>query len=361
MKTVDIIIPSFRVDPQYLIPIFEMKRPDCFDVSYIVVVDNPEVNFPDSLVRYAERPDISFIVNEDNLGAGLSRNVGLDNSSGSFVLFLDDDITPDPNLLLIYEKIICEDDEWGGYVGITEFPKPINSFTRGIEVSDMLTFFRGAYWMKNMPWGVTANLLLKRKVIGDNRFLRIFPKFGGGEDIELCLRILGDREHRLCPVPDARVLHDWWNNGKRSYTRFYRWARGDSLLPSIFEEYRYFNLPNVIELLTLAIVFAIISTLFQYSFPILKMSLSILIGEFIGEWFKIAYHKHIFSPISAFESMLIRASNDLGRFVGNIKRMHLTGLLERFDYFCNGEHIAIQRFWAAVKIMLTISTFLGMW
>ena len=102
----------------------------------------------------------------------------------NWILFLDDDIEPVDNLLEIYlDSISKYGNDSPGFVGVTMFPSAMNNFTKGIIASQILTFFDLAKKVEKMPWGVTANLLVNRNIIGDIRFRNTFPKAGGGEDV----------------------------------------------------------------------------------------------------------------------------------------------------------------------------------
>ena len=61
----------------------------------------------------------------------------------------------------------------------------------------MLTFFVLPTWRRHMLWGTTSNLMVRRDVAGDVRFSRKFPKHGGGEDIDFCLRVCSQEQKAL--------------------------------------------------------------------------------------------------------------------------------------------------------------------
>lgn len=142
------------------------------------------------------------------MGAGLSRNRSLDESCADWALFLDDDVRPSRNLLHVYGKAIMEhtrdplladgtEDRKGepvtcGFIGKTVFPPATTSLQRAVVASD-LTFMYGVSEVVERPaWGVTANLLVKLGCPGGRRAKTIFggefPKTGGGEDVDFCLR-----------------------------------------------------------------------------------------------------------------------------------------------------------------------------
>lgn len=354
---IDIIIPSYRLDANFLLPILSIKKPRNYKINYVIVADNPNLTVPKSLNTFIDEGVLKIIINPKNLGAHESRNRGIESVESDWVLFLDDDVIPNNDLLSHYIKAINQkSNPVPGFVGVTRYPKPNNSFTKGIVASDILTFFSLAKSYKEMSWGVTSNLMIRRDAIGTLRFSDDFPKFGGGEDIDLCLNIVSQAGHKFKTIPPAVVNHPWWDNRKNAYKRFFRWAFGDSRLPQRFPEFRYYNFPNVIESLFIAICVGTIlffttntSTIY---FPLL---LGILIGETAGEWTKLAATKKDMSITIAIESGIIRAFNDLGKLIGNLSRGRLIGFFERFDYFCDGKHIKNERKWAFVKFSLYIS------
>jgi len=348
----NIIIPSYRAEIYFLSSIFELEKPEYLDVLYILVIDNPAIEISSELNKLIDKFDVCLAINKENLGAAGARNVGIDLATKEWILFLDDDIVPEDNLLFVYGEVLKQSENNIGYFGVTMFPKPINSFTKGIITSDILTFFSIARYVDKLSWGVTANLLIRRSSIGEYRFQNIFPKFGGGEDIDFCLRITKRENKKFKSVPEAIVHHPWWMNGKRSYTRFQRWAFGDSRLPNLHPEHKYRNFPNIMELILFAIIFTIVYGILMRDFWIFPITIGgILIGEYIGEYGKLLILGKTRSPILALESVLIRASNDFGRLKSNMLRGHITGITERFDYFCDGVHIRSERMWALIKLI----------
>jgi len=349
----DIVIPSFRADVAVLNSIRNLSIPKNMIRKIIVVLDDPLHPLPRELEDWLAFDDLIIIRNEVNLGASGARNRGIDAALSDWVLFLDDDIYPEPDLLQVYAKSIEEKGrEVPGFVGITRLPETVSSFTKGIVASDILTFFDLAEHRDNMPWGVTANLLVRRDAIGNHRFKSIFPKSGGGEDIDFCLEIVNSFGKNFSTEPNAVVHHPWWNNSTRTYRRFFRWAYGDSKLPSLHPQHRWRNLPNTAELLTLCLLSAIPFFFVDESFPklmILTIS-GVVIGDFFSEWVRLIFAKSIKNPITAIESSCVRLSNDLGRIKAVLQSLRIWRITERFDYAATGEWIWGERRWAFFKI-----------
>jgi GT2 family glycosyltransferase len=349
---IDVIIPSIRLSSDFLSGLLKLNIPQDVDIIYYIIIDKPSIIIPK--IPKNSSMNIKIIRNKTNLGAGQTRNVGLNNAQGDYVLFLDDDVTPDKDLIKEYTKAIHRDDkdEYIGFVGNTTFPPYINSFTKGLLKSDILTFFTVANWKSTLSWGVTANLLLKRKYTNGYIFKSCFPKNGGGEDIDFCLNMKNKAKKKLKSLPSAQVQHPWWNEGKRSYKRFRRWSFGDSLLPVLHPQYKYFNFPNLIEFAALSVLFGIVYGFLTFNFIPLLLPLFFILGDFPVEFIRISKNHNLRSSKTTLESIIIRTMNDFGRFWGNIRRIRLKGFCERFDYFCDGLHIKNERYYSFAKFMI---------
>ena len=358
----DIVIPSFRADVDVLNSIRNLSIPKNMIRKIIVVLDDPLHPLPRELEDWSTFDELSIIRNEVNLGASGARNRGIDAALSDWVLFLDDDIYPEPNLLHVYAKSIeHKGAKVPGFVGITRLPETVSTFTKGIVASDILTFFDLAEHRDHMPWGVTANLLVRRDAIGNHRFKSLFPKSGGGEDIDFCLEIVNSFGRNFSTEPRAVVHHPWWNNSDRTYRRFFRWAYGDSNLPALHPQHRWRNLPNTAELLTLCLLSTFLFFLVDESFPksmVLTIT-GIVIGEFFSEWVRLILVKSITNPIIAIESSCVRFSNDLGRVKAIVQSMKPWRITERFDYAATEEWISGERRWAFTRVLFqAIAVFL---
>lgn len=353
----DIVVPSLRGELAALLPILSLEstRPD-IAVRFFVVVDNGDPTPAALLEDAATRTDLQVIHAGRNEGASAARNRGIDAGSGDFILFLDDDVVPQPNLIDAYVNAIERDgDASPGYVGVTRFPSADSPFSRGVIASDILTFFDLSAHRPRMAWGVTANLCLRRKSLGPTRFSSAFPKAGGGEDIDLCLRMHdGDGEPFVC-VPEAVVAHPWWPVGRGSYKRFARWALGDGRLPRLHPRFRYLNFPTLPETALIAAVLsrAKVGPLSRMaSLELLLIALAVELGI---DYAKLRLRGQPVDLRTSAEATFVRLSNDLGRLVGNLSRGRLHSLGERFDYFCTGESIRAERIVAGAKLAALIA------
>jgi GT2 family glycosyltransferase len=329
-------------------------------VAYFLIIDRPGADLQELERLREKRTDISLLKNKTRLGAPGTRNRGLDSGGSELVLFLDDDVVPSPTLLAEYASAVCRHPTSPGYVGVTKFPEAHDEFSKGIIASDILTFFGLAEKSQYMPWGVTANLCLRRSSLGDIRFSTSFPPKGGGEDIDLCLRLVKRAGKTLVSVPNAYVEHPWWTDGRGSYRRFFRWSYGDSRLPALHPQHRYWNAPTLPESLLLICAMWLLVPAFHVEVG-LAACLVFISVELVSDYSKLWSRGRRPSIRTSCESSAIRVVNDLGRLFGNLSRGRVWGLLERFDYFCDGVHVGGERRVAIAKfaISTTLATLIA--
>jgi GT2 family glycosyltransferase len=339
-----------------------LKVPNGMEVSCFFVVDNSDAIDLKLGSRLADK-EITIIKNGVNIGAHLSRNRGFEAGSGEYVLFLDDDIEVSPGLLEAYFEAIKKHPDSPGFVGSVRFPVCINSFTRAAKASDILTFWDIAENKSRLAWGVTANLMVKRAAAGDIRFSSRFPKKGGGEDVDYCLRIIEKSKAWFTSVPTAIVIHPWWGSGSHQYRRFARWAYGDSSLPRLHSAYKFRNAPNLLEC-TLFNVFIGMFLLGLLGKPVTWFFVwfyAAIALEFLMDGIRMRRAGKNQTLSVSIQATLIRLSNDMGRIAGHLRRLHFFRITERFDFFVTAEHIQYERKVAFLKFAiytaLTIALF----
>jgi hypothetical protein len=115
--TLDVVVPSYRVQMSFLKPILELKASPTCSVMWIIIIDDPRSPFIGELQReYGMRADVRIRVNAKNSGASASRNRGMEESAAEWILFLDDDVTPQNDILIEAEAIIHAHPNAAGFV-----------------------------------------------------------------------------------------------------------------------------------------------------------------------------------------------------------------------------------------------------
>ncbi len=234
MLSIDVIIPSYRLLSEYLLPIVQMDIPQDAQVRFLIIADNPKAEVPSEIGTFIDNKKVILIRNPENLGVCKTRNIGIGNSTADWLLFLDDDVKPSKNLLLSYASAIHNNPADVGFFGNVVFPSATNSFTAGIRASGMLGLFSVPKEPTYRKWTPTANVIVKKSAIGNIRFNEVFAKNGAGEEIDFFLRIYKSSNKELRGIKNAEVYHNWWYNGKRIYTRFIRWNTGHCIIAKHF-------------------------------------------------------------------------------------------------------------------------------
>ena len=75
---IDVVIPSYRVNEEFLRNILNLRVPAACETTFHVIVDNPKADVAFLRRLEAERPGkIRVRVNNKNMGASEARNVSL--------------------------------------------------------------------------------------------------------------------------------------------------------------------------------------------------------------------------------------------------------------------------------------------
>ncbi|QRV75675.1 hypothetical protein RhiJN_03690 [Ceratobasidium sp. AG-Ba] len=356
--SLDVIVPSYRVNLNCLSKILSLRPSSTCITMFIIIVDDPTSPYVYQLQHMnSYRMDVRIRVNKKNQGASASRNRGLTESSAEWVAFLDDDVDPSPDYLVAAERHIRQRPDAAGFVGNTYFPVARNIFTTAVHLAGVTYFWDIADKIsEDVPWGVTANLIARRNIQDGVKFDLIFPKTGGGEDIDFCRQKRQVSLERggtgFWAAPDVMAVHPWWNGGRRSYWRYYMWSKGDGALIKLYPEYSWGDsTPTSAELLALAALI-VAGGLVSFTGPITRFGLILAVSTLVVNLLHDAYRhlwrhkertqviKTSIGPIAwvcaVFEGGLIRMVSEMGRLVGVVERREWKSLGKRFDWFTGG-------------------------
>ncbi|CAE6438861.1 unnamed protein product, partial [Rhizoctonia solani] len=378
--SLDIIIPSYRVSLQRLSRVLSLEpSPSCI-TTFIIVVDNPRSPCVYELQHSnSHRTDVRILVNESNKGASAARNKGLAVSTAEWVAFLDDDVDPSQNYLAVAEKCIRNQPDAAGFIGNTCFPAAHNIFTTAIQLSGVTSFWDIADRIaEDVPWGITANLIVRRNARDKVQFDLRFPKTGGGEDIDFCINKRKASLKRggtaFWAAPEVVVAHPWWDKGQRSYKRFFSWSRGDGALIKMHPDLAWRDVtPNSAETFSLATIL-IISGVLLFRWSMVWFGIVLAIANFLAHVLH-DLHRHLIRQnaqvdiaktpfgrvgwiVAIIEGVLIRMVNDMGRLVGILERREWRSVGKRFDWFTGGPMGIVEERGGGIERAVLI---LGIW
>ncbi|KAH9171095.1 glycosyltransferase family 2 protein [Lactarius sanguifluus] len=337
--TLDVIIPSYRVDMGFLEPILQLQPSPTCSVMWIVIVDNRDAPGLGTLQhRHGHRADVRIRINDANVGASASRNRGLDESAGEWAHFLDDDVLPAPDLLEQAEKVIRAHPDAAGFIGNTHFPEATTIFTCALHLAGVTYFWDIASKLaeEDIPWGVTANMIARRNVDdGISTF---------------CRRKRARAKEGFRAAPNVRVTHPYWGGGTRSYWRFYMWSKGDGALIKKYPELTYLDsAPNSAELLLMSAgtLFAGI-LLWRRGLIVLgaRGAAAVFLANVTHDLYRHLLRDatrtqadaryRLSGPlwtVAVAESALIRMFSELGRTAGQLERGEFELIGRRFEWF----------------------------
>ena len=257
--SIDVVIPSYRFNESIIRPILEMEIPVFTDINFILIIDQPGLSPSDEMNQLIQAKKVVVLFNETNCGASVSRNKGIKTGTSEWILFLDDDIEVPPSLLLTYAAAAQRYPGEIGFIGLIELPPPSTDFSKAILASGAMDIFSIASKKDYFAWGATANIMIRRSALGNLTFSTVYPKSGGGEDVDFFLRLRKQNDYRdFKTLPAAVVYHPWWNNEKPDYKKPFRYGIGNSWLGQLNPEHTYrdfLNTPETVLLLIIATMY----------------------------------------------------------------------------------------------------------
>lgn len=334
MRTsIDVVIPSFRLEENYIVPILQLEKPQDADVIFYVVVDNPAIQPAPAIQALVDNKQVFLMINAENKGAAITRNTGLEAGRGEWVLFLDDDILVPGDLLKTYASAALQQPAEIGFIGLINFPPAVSAFTKAIQVSGSMDIFGIAAQKGSFAWGATANIMVKRSAIGAIRFSTAYPKSGGGEDVDFFLNVREKNGFKnFLSLPQAAVEHPWWNNDKVNFTRPYRYGKGNSWLGQLNPQYTYYDFFNTPETLFLAAIALVVCAVIKpvLVMPVLCFMTGAVLIEVIASAVQAMKRDKGSNVQIMFYVMALRIVHDTGVLWGKLSRGGFYRIGERF-------------------------------
>jgi len=374
---IDVVVPSYRLNNIYLLEkIVHLRSSVHVYVRFWLVVDNPDPDNIKEVKAMGERVNgeqfskgegnyfVRVVHYGENRGASYARNTGFNYSCADWVLFLDDDVVPDEHILDAYIGAIKRCPEAKVMVGLTVMPPSFNFWTRCLEASNVMYFYGVAKHRTHPPWGVTANLLVRGSRYHHTiQFKDIYPKTGGGEDIDLIFQIKERHNwsrRTVVAVPGAKVLHPWWNNGNICYKQIIGWAWGDSICLTEWGSRTFFTFPNWIEFIVPAIIYCSFSNQHTFWRTIKAVILIICVDHCWKSWYFFNRKRDglIKSPFVALIASSVISCQEATRLLALMQRLTLSSYCRRMDWFDGQAQLQVTDIQIQSLILFLIFCFL---
>ncbi|MGN6494763.1 MAG: glycosyltransferase family 2 protein [Agriterribacter sp.] len=355
-RSIDIVVPTYRLDEKVLLDIIHLPRPQQFEINIYIVSDNPAVIVPESLKALHDQGKIHLLVNEKNLGAPATRNVGIRAGSAAWILFLDDDIYPENNLLTVYGEAIEKHGVALGFAGITRFPAPFNIVTKALQIHGAVASFTEPLHKPSVIWSPTANVMLNRAKMDQTLF---DGSLINAEDIDFLTRNSLLYNQRYISLPEAVVHHPWWNNGKVQTKRMISYGAGASqvAVKEPIKNYTYIDFTNTCETLLLLLLLLPFAVVAGHVYMATALLLIIPVAEFITNWIRGIINGKTYSLAIAFHLFWIKNCYEFGALKETLKSGRLKAFARRIEMGFNKPHPSPFRLnrWKIIKLTI-IST-----
>jgi hypothetical protein len=194
----------------------------------VIVVDNASKDETEKEIAKLEYPGFKFIQNKENLGFSKANNIGVKETSGRYVLFLNPDVVVHSQTLEGMVYFMDEEREVGaatckvilknGRIDDAShrgFPTPWNSFTHFSGLAKLFGKIEhfGGYNLKHLDLSQTHEIdalagafMLVRREAGEEVGWWDEDYFFYGEDLDFCY-MLQQKGWKIYYVPEFTALH----------------------------------------------------------------------------------------------------------------------------------------------------------
>lgn len=181
MEKVTLIIPVYNVE-KYLRQAIESAMAQTYKNIEIILVDDGSTDGSKVICdEYAKKDDRIKVLHKENGGLSDSRNHGIDNSDGKYIMFLDSDDFLEPDAIEnMYNEIVSKDADYviGNYINATEegekWEKPVFNLEKYKPFKLSIDDYVNSFYIMNSS---ACNKIFKREFIdGLNlRFVKGVP------------------------------------------------------------------------------------------------------------------------------------------------------------------------------------------
>lgn len=121
---ISVVVTAYNIEQYINQCIDSVLNQKNINLELVIVVDAPTDNTKDKLIKYNNLQNVNIIFNKDNVGAGLSRRIGIKNTTGDYIMLIDGDdyLDNDHYISDLLKKAIEEDADiaTGGITVLSE-------------------------------------------------------------------------------------------------------------------------------------------------------------------------------------------------------------------------------------------------
>jgi len=223
MATVSVVVPVYNVAPYLRQCMDSIVGQTLKELEIICVDDGSTDKSPAILQEYTERDNRIQIIRQENAGPGVARNIGMEQASGEYLIFLDSDDWFEPDFLeqmvlraqaTDADVVICKAVEFDTNTG-KELPSDWMMKTQHLP-GDTFSPEQIATHLFQFTYGMPWDKLYRRQYLEKSGI--IFPKLKNSEDLAFVFPSLLAAE-RIAILKSVMVHHRVNRNSSVSNSR----------------------------------------------------------------------------------------------------------------------------------------------
>ena len=238
MPLVSVIIPYFKKKEYIRNTLHSILNQTFKDFEILIIYDDDDLQEYDFLKNICKGIEqIKIIKNSKNLGAGISRNIGIKNSSGEFLAFIDADDLWLPEKLDKQVSYMTKNNVEFCFCGYQK-----RLLNKNVEVKIQKNEINYDDLLKSNEIGLST-VILKKNIIEEN----LFPKLKTQEDYAAWLKLI--KKNKAYNLQETLVI---WNKSKNSLSSNFFQKISDAF--KVYYFYENFNiLKSIYYLLKLSL------------------------------------------------------------------------------------------------------------
>tara|TARA_B100001057_G_scaffold346860_1_gene348168 strand:+ start:3533 stop:4279 length:747 start_codon:yes stop_codon:yes gene_type:complete len=228
MELISVIVPYFKKKNFIEIAINSILQQSYQNIEILLIYDDPDETDLEYLISiFGSNKKIRFIINKENIGAGLSRNKGILSAKGKFIGFLDADDYWVKEKTFKQIKFMKEKNYKISHTSYNIIDE------RGKYLSKRIAknFYNYKEILKSCDIGLSTVILEKDLITNEIKFANLRTK----EDFVLWLKLL--HSGNTIGALDEHLVH--WRRTKNSLSSFFFQKMIDGF--SVYYRYMKFN------------------------------------------------------------------------------------------------------------------------
>lgn len=217
---VSVIVPT-RNRPDQIAPCVESILANSHSSMELIVVDQSDARDSEcALAAFQDDVRLRYVATGTR-GAARARNVGIELSTAELIAFTDDDCRVPTDWVSRIMQLFDNEPTAGVIFGRVDIPKNTQDGEFLASFEPVRRSYEGEFPRGLEPWGISANMAVRRKVLDDigafDPLLGPGSKFKAGEDVDFAIRAIA-RNWKVVTANEIPLMHLGVRTGEAART-----------------------------------------------------------------------------------------------------------------------------------------------